>query len=191
VDVLLAHGRNLEVLAQAARMPGPRVEADVEHTAHAALIAELADRVCEDRHPVEGVYELTVLALEELAREPEPRRASVYFLGRALELLGFAPELSGCAACARPLPAAAAPFSPPAGGFLCADCAVPGMIPVSVPAIKVLRLVAGGEIELFRRLRLEEPVLAEVEGVLEAQLEHHLDRRLKSLAFLRQLRSMA
>jgi hypothetical protein len=30
-----------------------------------------------------------------------------------------------------------------------------------------------------------------VERVLEAQLEHHLDRQLKSLRFLRQMRSYA
>ena len=67
----------------------------------------------------------------------------------------------------------------------------PGMIPVSVGAIKVLRLMAAGEINLYRRLKLEDQLLAEVEAVLEAQLEHHLDRRLKSLAFLRQMRTTA
>ena len=39
-------------------------EADVERTAHASLIAELADRVSEERHPLDGLYELTVMALE-------------------------------------------------------------------------------------------------------------------------------
>lgn len=191
VDVLLAHGRSLDIVTQVERMPGPRLTAEVERTAHAALIAEVADRVCEDRHVVEGVFELTVLALEELAREQQPRRASAYFLGQALELLGFGPELARCASCGSPLAEAPAPFAPPAGGFLCAECTLPGMIPVSVSAIKVLRLVAAGEIDLYRRLRLPDAVLAEVEAVLEAQLEHHLDRRLKSLTFLRQMRYMA
>ena len=45
-----------------------------------------------------------------------------------------------------------------------------------------------GDIALYRRLRLEPVVLLEVETVLEAQLEHHLDRRLKSLEFLRSMR---
>src|SRR6202165_3856029 len=61
VDVQLAKGRNLDVVVQAVRLPGPRVEADVERTAHAGLIAELADRVSEERHPLEGIYELTVV----------------------------------------------------------------------------------------------------------------------------------
>src|SRR5438270_7255636 len=73
IDVLLAHGRNRDVVAQVELMPGARLQAEVERTAHAALIAEVAERVTEDRHPVDGIYELTVFALEELAREIEPR----------------------------------------------------------------------------------------------------------------------
>jgi len=55
--------------------------------------------VCEDRHPVDGVYELTVMALDELARETDPRRASAYFMMAALDLLGYAPQLVTCASC--------------------------------------------------------------------------------------------
>src|SRR6266849_3082897 len=87
LDVLLARGRgDLDVVAQVERVPGTRIAGEVERMSHAALIAELAERVCEDRHPVDGVYELTVTALEELARESDPRRASAYFLMSALEL---------------------------------------------------------------------------------------------------------
>ena len=185
IDVLLAHGRNLDVIAQVELLPGTRLEAEVERTAHAALIVEVAERVSEDRHPLDGIYELTVFALEELAREPEPRRASAYFLSNALELLGYAPQLSSCAACGRALEPFETAFSPAAGGFLCGNCAEPGLLLVSVAALKVLRLMAAGDIALYRRLKLSAAVLSEVEAVLEAQLEHHLDRRLKSVQFLR------
>src|SRR5207249_6897141 len=77
IDVLLAKGRGeLDVVAQVARLPGTRMAGEVEWLSHAAVIAELAERVCEDRHPVDGVYELTVASLDELARESDPRRAS-------------------------------------------------------------------------------------------------------------------
>ena len=191
IDVQLARGRNMDVITQAVRLPAPRIDADVERTAHASLIAELADRVSEERHPVEGLYELTTLALNELAREPEPRRASAYFMIVALDLLGYAPQLLSCASCERRLPEAPAAFSPAAGGFLCADCAKPEMHQVPVQALKVLRLMATGGIELYRRLKLDGSLMEEVELVLEAQLEYHLDRRLMSLRFLRQMRSYA
>jgi DNA repair protein RecO (recombination protein O) len=189
VDVLLAKGRGeLDVVAQVQRVPGYRIEGDVERMAHAALIAELAERVCEDRHPLDGVYELTVGALDELARETDPRRASAWFLMTALDLLGYAPQLTACASCDRPLAAKPAAFSPEAGGFLCDRCALPAVDLVPLAAIKVLRLMAAGDLETYRRLKLDSQLLASIEGVLQAQLEHHLDRRLKSVQFLNQMR---
>ena len=189
VDVLLAKGRGeLDVVAQVQRMPGLRIAGDVEVMSHAALIAELAERVCEDRHPVDGVYELTVMALDELARETDPRRASAYFMMAALDLLGYAPQLAVCASCERPLAAKAAAFSAVAGGFLCDSCALPGMGTVPLAAIKVLRLMASGDIATYRRLKLDPLLIEAIEAVLTSQLEHHLDRRLKSLQFLRQMK---
>ncbi|HEX3509230.1 MAG TPA: DNA repair protein RecO [Candidatus Dormibacteraeota bacterium] len=189
VDLLLAKGRGeLDVVAQVQRLPGLRIPGDVEVMSHAALIAELAERVCEDRHPVDGVYELTVMALDELARETDPRRASAYFMMAALDLLGYAPQLAVCTSCEKPLPAKPAAFSAAAGGFLCDSCALPGMSRVPLAAIKVLRLMASGDIATYRRLKMDPMLLDAIEGVLTAQLEHHLDRRLKSLQFLHQMR---
>jgi len=192
IDVLLAKGRgDLDVVAQVQRVPGYRIEGNVETMSHAALIAELAERVCEDRHPVDGVYELTVMALYELARETDPRRASAYFLMAALDLLGYAPQLAACVSCEKPLPAKPAAFSAEAGGFLCDGCALPMMSLVPLPAIKVLRLMAAGDLETYRRLKLDMALMSSIEGVLTTQLEHHLDRRLKSLQFLHQMRAIS
>jgi DNA repair protein RecO (recombination protein O) len=189
VDVLLAKGRGeLDVVAQVQRIPGYRIQGDVERMAHAALIAELAERVCEDRHPVDGVYELAVTSMHDLAKESDPRRASAWFLMTALDLLGYAPQLMNCATCERPLEAKPAAFSPEAGGFLCDRCALPAMDLVPLAAIKVLRLMASGDLETYRRLKLDDRLMASIDAVLQIQLEHHLDRRLKSLAFLNQMR---
>ncbi len=188
VDVLLAKGRgDLDVVAQVQRVPGYRIEGDVERMAHAALIAELAERVCEDRHPVDGVYELAVMSMDELARETDPRRASAWFVMSALDLLGYAPQLINCASCEGPLAARPAPFSAEAGGFLCERCEVPAMSPVPLAAIKVLRLMGSGDHDTYRRLKIDRPLMTSIEMVLQVQAEHHLDRRLKSLAFLHEM----
>jgi DNA repair protein RecO (recombination protein O) len=188
IDVLLARGRGeLDVVAQVQRLPGYRIEGDMERMAHAALIAELAERVCEDRHPVDGVYELAVTAMEELARETDPRRASAWFILSALDLLGYAPQLMSCASCEKPLVAKPAAFSAEAGGFLCDQCALPAMELVPLATIKVLRLMASGDLATYRRLKLDDPLMQSIEGVLQTQLEYHMDRRLKSLAFLNSL----
>ena len=60
--------------------------------------------------------------------------------------------------------------------------------PVSVNGLKILRLMAAGDRSLYDRVRLSVELLREVEDALEAQLEYHLDRRLKSLDFIRNIR---
>jgi len=187
IDVELACGRSLDIVTQAVRLPGPRIGPDLERTAYAALVAEVADRVSEDRHPAEGVFELTVLALADLAQGP-PRPAAAWFLLAALDQLGYAPELGECIGCRTPLQDRPHLFSPAGGGFLCSTCAPQEAVRVDAAVIKVLRIMARADIDLYRRLKLEPDLLADLERVLEAQLEHHLDRQLRSLRFLRQMR---
>src|SRR5256886_13095720 len=81
VDVLLAKGRGeLDVVAQVTRLPGYRIEGDVLRMAHPALIAELAERGCEDRPPLDGGYELAGGAPVQRSRETDPRRARAWVL---------------------------------------------------------------------------------------------------------------
>ena len=48
---------------------------------------------------------------------------------------------------------------------------------------------AAGDLATYRRLKLEESHMSAIERVLTVQLEHHLDRQLKSVQFLNQMRS--
>jgi hypothetical protein len=51
--------------------------------------------------------------------------------------------------------------------------------------IKVLRVIASGDADLYWRLRLTPAVLATLEAVVERELAQHVDRRLRSLEVLR------
>jgi recombinational DNA repair protein (RecF pathway) len=88
------------------------------------------------------------------------------------------------------LPEAAGWFSPLLGGILCSRCGDHSQSgsPVSVSGLKILRVMAAGDGELYDRLKLTVDVQHEVEQALEAQLEYHLDRHLKSLDFIRTIR---
>ena len=167
------------------------ISGDFQRTAYACLVAEVADKVLEERHPVDDVFELVVATIERLnVPERSPRAESVWFVMRILELLGYQPQLVSCASCGEPLPEAACWFSPLLGGALCGRCGAHDQAgsPVSVNGLKVLRVMAAGDGMLYDRLRLKADLLQEVEAALEAQLEYHLDRRLKSLDFIRSIR---
>ena len=189
----LAEGRGeLLVLAQAQRASGPPsgLAGDPRRSACAAVIAELTDRVLEGHHPDPDVYALVAGSLDELG-DPgrDPRRALVWFGRQMIDRLGYGPQLERCASCSRPLVEAAAVFSAAGGGLLCPDCRPgdPGAIACSVRAIKVLRVAAAGDAATWARLRLDHDALATLEAIIERELEHHLDRRLRSWEVLRAL----
>jgi hypothetical protein len=48
--------------------------------------------------------------------------------------------------------------------------------------------MASGDLATYRRVKLDPPLIDAIEAVVTSQLEHHLDRRLKSLQFLHQMR---
>jgi DNA repair protein RecO (recombination protein O) len=104
-----------------------------------------------------------------------------------VDRLGYAPQLLDCAGCERRLPEQTAWFSAPGGGLLCVRCAPgdPEGVECTVRVIKVLRAAADGDEELWLRLRLDAPTLQTLERIVESELAHHLDRRLRSIDVLR------
>ena len=78
-------------------------------------------------------------------------------------------------------------FSAASGGLLCPECASRDAeaIECTARAIKVLRVAAMGDAALWGRLVLDAPTLSVLEHVTEAELAHHLDRRLRSFDVLR------
>ena len=187
--MLLAKGRNLDVVAEVERQGDVRhIAGDLQRTAYASLVSEVVDKVLEDRHPVDEVFTLVVETLDRLNDVTRsPRADAAWFLMRILDQLGYRPQLHDCPGCGRPLPEADAWFSPLLGGVLCQACGQHDQAgsPLSVNGLKILRLMAGEQSELYDRLRLSTELLREIEDALEAQLEYHLDRRLKSLEFIR------
>lgn len=107
-----------------------------------------------------------------------------YFELHLLDELGYRPALHTCAGCDTPLRPEENGYSAELGGGLCPRCSRYAQRRLSLPALKVLRLLQTTEWEALPRLRLAASLRAEVEGTLQATLRFHLDRELKSWAFL-------
>lgn len=185
----LARGRgDLDVLTQAETVGSTAPLADARRAACAAVCAELADRVLESHHPDAETFDLVADALRDCADTTrDPRTALVWLTRRMIDRLGYAPQLQECASCGVRLAESSAWFSAAAGGLLCDRCAVsdPGSVECAVRVIKVLRVAAAGDRDLYRRLRLDEASLVTLETVAERELAQHMERQLRSLGVLR------
>ena len=185
----LARGRGeLDILTQAESLGGASPLADARRAACASVCAELADRVLESNHPDDETFDLVVEALSDCTDSTrDPRAALVWLTRRMIDRLGYAPILHQCVSCACILAETTAWFSAVAGGLLCPRCAPSdlGAVECSVRVIKVLRVAAAGDADLYRRLRIDEESLVTLESVAERELAQHLDRQLRSLSVLR------
>lgn len=190
-QVLLARGRNLDIITQAETVSAfLGLREDLWRAGHAYYVAELLDRLTEEHSENHALYQLLVATLDRVARARRPDQAVRLFEMRALELLGFRPELRRCVVCRGPLEAEQLAFSPSDGGLICRSCQLsrPTARCLSPNAVKVLRLYQEDAWEMVSRLRLADDLGSELEQVLREQIQFAADVQLKSAAFVSSLR---
>jgi DNA repair protein RecO (recombination protein O) len=190
-QLLLASGRELDIVTQAeARERFEGLPGDFWSATAAWYIAELVDRFLEDADPHPRLYALFVETLRRLdaqASEPDHARSWLtlrYFELRLLDELGYRPGLHHCVSCDQPLRPEDQGYSPEMGGALCTSCMRYGARRFSLPALKVMRLLQTTEWHAVPRLRIESALQGEIEATLQATIRYHLERDLKSWAFL-------
>jgi len=183
-------GRELDVVTQAETLEAHRaLREEYALLTHAIPMLEAVDQVAQEREPNPALYRMLVGALRALT-ERRSELVTPAFFWKLLSLEGFHPLLDECARCGaspggpdddgeRALVA----FDLEEGGTLCRACARGTGRPVSAPALALLRRMLGGGLNGV----LAEPPSAathEVEHLGVRALEHHGERRLRSIALL-------
>jgi DNA repair protein RecO (recombination protein O) len=179
VAMQLYEGRELDIVTQAETIDrlGP-LRDDLDRLTRATAMLEAVDALAQDRNPDRGLYSMLVGALRTLAAQDHPLIVPGFFL-KLLAHEGFQPMVDGCAVCGDG--ASLVAFDLEEGGLLC-PAHRKGQA-VSPEAVVLLRLVLGGRL----RQALAQPAgpaAFEVEALATRALEHHLERRLRSVQLL-------
>lgn len=193
-ELLLVPGRNMAVLAQARAIGLPWPGSDIVRTACGGVLAELVDATLEEGHPDPELYQLVVEARERIANLSCDARLELALSSFQIAATGgYLPELRHCAVCGEELQDRDGGFLPAMGGMVQGGCwsSQPEVLPCSAVALRVLRRMEAGDLLTLRRLRWSDPLRDEVEAILLAHLEHHLDRPLKSARILAEFRGVA
>jgi DNA repair protein RecO (recombination protein O) len=185
VDVQLARGRSLDVVAQAVslRLFGDELSSDYALYTRGEVMLETADAlVAEEGSPARHQYRLLVGALTALAdgTADGPRPAGMVldsYLIRALAVAGYAPALAACARCGEPGPHPW--FSPAAGGLVCNLHRPPQAARPSPEALELLDNLLAGDWPATRGVA--QPIQGETSGLVAAYANWHLERSLRSL----------
>ena len=102
--MLLAHGRNLDIITQAQTIEGfAAIRDDLDRLSLALYLLELADRFTVEHAEADAVYRLLLVALLRLARGDGEQIVVRSFELGLLDATGFRPEWRDCAACGEPV----------------------------------------------------------------------------------------
>jgi DNA repair protein RecO (recombination protein O) len=150
--------------------------ADLDRLTSGLTLLEAADRVAPDREPYPELYRMLVGALRWL-EERDPRWVLAAFALKLLALEGVGPVVERCIDCDGEGPLVA--FDVGRGGAQCASCRTG--VGVSAGALSAARDVLGGRlVEVLERTDVV--VAHELTALATRALEHHLERRLRSVA---------
>jgi DNA repair protein RecO (recombination protein O) len=192
-SLLISRGRELDIISQAEAIETfPALRTDLQRVGQASYVVELIDRFTLDEAGSRPAFALLVETLGRLAEGRPAAPVLRYYELRLLELMGYRPEFFRCVQCASQILPEAQSFSPALGGVLCPRCSrgQPTTRPLSLEALKVLRHYQRGGFEVAVVPQVRPAVRLEVEGHLEAYLNHLLERKLNSPRFMRQIQAL-
>lgn len=177
VRLLLSQGRDLDVVSQAdvVETIAPLV-ADLDHLTSGMAVLEAADQMTLDREPAPHLYRMVVGALRTIAERSGPLVVPAFYW-KLLAVEGVRPELDHCVRCGEDGPLVA--FDMGEGGVLCRTCR--SGAPITQEALEVMRMILGGRLNGALELA-ESPATREVAAHATRALEHHLERRLRTVA---------
>jgi len=182
VSLLLYQGRELDVVSQAETLDHLRpLHDDLGRLTRGVAMLEAVDQLAQEREPNPRLYQMLVGALRALSAADSPLLLGAFYW-KVLAAEGLHPELEQCVACGSDEPIVA--FDLDQGGVLCRACRRGA--PISADALVLLRRVLGGELAAVLREPVG-PATHEVDALAVRAMEHHIERRLRSVEVLGQV----
>jgi DNA repair protein RecO (recombination protein O) len=191
VDLLVAKGKSLDLVTQAETSEAHRaLREDLWRSTWAYYVAELADAFTVDDDPQALLFELVAETLDRLNRGDDPALSVRYYELHLLGLVGYQPQLFRCVECDALLEPEVNFLSIERGGALCprhgAHLVDTIVLPVTV--LKALRYLQTRDWSQVAQLQLSSQLSGQLEAMLARYIVYHLERTLRSAAFLDRLR---
>ena len=190
--VSLARGRNLDTITGSQTINSfLPLKSDLMLTSYGLYATELVDQFTADHIENYPLFQLLLETLQRLCQAANNDLVLRYFELHLLNQVGYRPQLQQCVSCHRPLEPITNSFCPSAGGMLCPSCrqSQPLTYPLSVNALKVLRLLQSSDYGTMVKLRMPPELSQQLTAVMRDYLKYLLEREIKSAAWLDTLRS--
>ena len=186
----LSRGRTLDVISQAETLESfALVKANLTAVTKGLQVAELVDGFGSEESPNEPLYGLSLATLAAIGRSPDAELPLLYFQLHLLSVSGLMPELQDCVECRREIEPERHRYSADGGGVFCPDCTPhqAGLRPLSLRALKVLRLLARSQATALPTLHLDASLTQELRAILTGTVQYWLDKEIRTNSFLNYL----
>jgi DNA repair protein RecO (recombination protein O) len=190
-DVLLALGRNLDIITQAQTLdPYRALREDLLRSSYASYCVELLDCFTPDGEANHELYRLLANTLSRLNTSDNLALTARHYELQLLDLVGFRPELERCLGKGEQIKPEDQHFDALAGGVLCSSCGSQrrGARPISVDALRLMRFLQRSPYAAVQQLRVRPKVAAELERTQLRYITVQLEKQLKSVDFLERVR---
>jgi DNA repair protein RecO (recombination protein O) len=190
-QVSLARGRNLDTITGSQTINSfLPLKTELELSAHALYAIELVDQFTADQIENYPLFQLLLETMHHLCQAGDNELVLRYFELHLLNEVGYRPQLQQCVSCRSILEPVTNSFCSSAGGILCPNCrqTQPLTYPLSVNALKVLRLLQSSNYTTVGKLKMNPELSHELNEVMKDYLKYLLEREVKSAAWLDTLR---
>jgi DNA repair protein RecO (recombination protein O) len=180
IEVQLYEGRELDIVTQADSLDHFRaIRDDLDRITRAVSMLEAADQLAQEGEVNPRLFQMLLGALRTLAATDSPLVVPAFFW-KVLALEGYRPEVDVCVLCGEAdLPLVA--FDLDSGGTLCRACRRGNA--VTPEAVALLQQILGGRLNDALALPASSAT-HEVDHLATRAVEHHLERRLRSVSLL-------
>ncbi len=165
------------------------IRASLDKLSYASYIVELLDSVTSLSDKNGEVFDLILKSLDLLSGDSSPRRVARIFEIKLLGLLGLMPNMSECVNCGDNSGANPPRFSLRHGGLICRKCLDVDKMAVSIlpGTVKYMVHVRSSPFEKAAMVKVASEVGKELERLLRRYLDYHVERRLKTVEFIKEI----
>jgi DNA repair protein RecO (recombination protein O) len=179
LQLLFYEGRELDIVTQAETVDHFRsIRDDLDRLTGAVSMLEAADQLGLEGEPNEPLFQMLLGALRSLADTHSALVVPAFFL-KVLALEGFRAVVDACVECGEA--DGLVSFDLESGGVRCVEHRRGPAI--SPEALVLLNAILGGRLGTVLH-EGRSPATTEVEHLAVRSLEHHLERRMRSIAIL-------
>ncbi len=190
VNMSMAHGRSMDIISQAEVIQSfSSLKEDLMAITKGLYLSEMVDGFGAEASANPELFRLLLDTLRAVETNPASDMPLRFFEFHLLQVSGLMPELYHCVECRQELEPDAHRFSPNVGGTLCLDCNPDDahLRPLSLRALKVLRLLDRSGIAEACRISLDDSLAAELKSLLFATVGYWLGKEIRSNSFLEHL----